>query len=317
MHIVDTTEVPLVDLKPYPGNPRTHDLAVIKQSLEKNGQYRAVVVQKKGLRILAGHGTCEAARDLGWSEVLVHLVHCTSAEAKRIVAVDNRASDLGGYDDQLLADLLKSMGELDGSGYVDDDLDRLLRSLDGPEASTEPSALPAVPLTSPGDLIMLGRHRLLCGDATNPEHVARLADGARAQMLWTDPPYGVDYTGKTERALKLDGDHPQSVEALLRNSFAAVDVILEPGSALYVAHPAGQLSLVFGRCFLEPGWRLHETLIWVKDSMVLGHADYHYRHEPILYGYSSGARGRRGRGGPGRGAGLPLKHDAPRGAGQG
>jgi len=116
--------------------------------------------------------------------------------------------------------------------------------------------------------------------------------------MWTDPPYGVSYEGKTARALRIANDGAAGLEDLLRESFACVDQGLAPGAPIYVAHPAGALSVTFGSAFLERGWRLHQTLVWVKDSLVLGRSDYHYRHEPILYGYKPG-QGRLGRGGAG------------------
>jgi site-specific DNA-methyltransferase (adenine-specific) len=114
-------------------------------------------------------------------------------------------------------------------------------------------------------------------------------------VLWTDPPYGVGYVGKTRDGLSLANDDPGGVEGLLGRSFAAIDGVLRPGAPLYVTHPAGPHAVTFGERFLGAGWRLHQTLVWVKDRMVLGHADYHYRHEPILYGYKPGP-GRWGRG---------------------
>src|SRR5207245_3732381 len=107
--------------------------------------------------------------------------------------------------------------------------------------------------------------------------------------------YGVDYVGKTSRALKIAGDSPSGLEALLEGAFAQAGPVLRPGARLYVAHPAGALSVLFLQAFLAQGWRLHQTLVWVKDSMVLGHGDYHYQHEPIAYGYVPGP-GRWGRG---------------------
>lgn len=299
MKILNTAEVLLADLKRYPGNPRKHDLSAIKRSLERNGQYRAIVVRKNKMTILAGHGTVQAASELGWPKMLAHLVQVSDEQARRIVLVDNRTNDLASYDDQLLAGLLGDLPDLDGTGFDDDALRDLLDRLElVDQPDTAPGPLPAKARTKPGELVELGPHRLLCGDAADPEDLARLMDGTPARCMWTDPPYGVDYVGKTKQKLKISGDTPAIVERLLRESFAAADTVLEPGSALYVAHPAGALSVAFARCFLDQGWRLHETLVWVKDTMVLGHSDYHYRHEPILYGYTQ-TKARRGRGGAG------------------
>ncbi len=123
--------------------------------------------------------------------------------------------------------------------------------------------------------------------------------GKTASCLWTDPPYGVNYQGGTPDALTIANDDPQGLAGLLRSALGNVAEVMLPGSPFYIAHPAGPLALVFGQVVTELGWRLRQTLVWVKDSLVLGHADYHYRHAPILYGYLPGGTGRRGRGGKG------------------
>ncbi len=122
--------------------------------------------------------------------------------------------------------------------------------------------------------------------------------GERAEVLWTDPPYGVRYVGKTSRRLRIAGDTEPGLEALLEASLRVAGAHLAPGARIYLCHPAGSLQVVFLQAFIAQGWRLHQTLVWVKDSMVLGHADYHFRHEPITYGYAQGP-GRWGRGAKG------------------
>jgi DNA modification methylase len=158
---------------------------------------------------------------------------------------------------------------------------------------------PASPITRSGDLWLLGFHRLLCGDATNARDVVRLLDCARAAILWTDPPYGVSYVGKTADALTIANDDAGRLEGLLRSAFTVVHDVLVAGAPFYIAHPAGPLSLTFQQVVTDLGWRIRQTLVWVKDSLVFGHSDYHFRHEPILFGYLPGGQGRRGRGGGG------------------
>ena len=145
----------------------------------------------------------------------------------------------------------------------------------------------------------MGEHRVLCGDATDPHDVAIVMGNGKAQCVWTDPPYGVNYEGGTSDHLTIRNDQPESIRSLLEQSFAAIDQVLAPGAAIYICHPAGAGSVTFGQQFVAQGWRLHQTLVWVKDRLVPGHSDYHYRHEPILFGYKAAAKGRRGRGSAG------------------
>ena len=232
------------------------------------------------------------------AEVAVTLLDVDEEQARRIMLVDNRTNDLAGYDEQLLAELLSELPDLAGTGYGPADLDALLVELGEPEielAEDDPPALADEPRTKPGDLYVLGRHRLVCGDAREPSAYARLLEGEQPELVFTDPPYGVDYEGKTARRLTLAGDERDGLEHLLSESFAASDSVLAPGARIYVAHPAGALSLTFGAAFVGQDWRLHQTLVWVKDQIVLGRSDYHYKHESILYGHKRGA-GRTGRG---------------------
>jgi site-specific DNA-methyltransferase (adenine-specific) len=295
-----TTEyVPTDSLRLHPDNPRRGDVGSIKDSLERNGQYRAIVVSRPTMEVLAGNHTLLAARQLGWQEIAATFVDVDSEQARRTLLVDNRTSDLAGYDSHALAELLGELPDLEGTGYDDAALSELLDELaPAPVGADEPPPLPEEPETRPGDLLVLGPHRLLCADAREPASYARLLADERCEAMWTDPPYGVSYEGKTKRALRIEGDGAAGLDALLSEAFAAADSALSPGARLYVAHPAGELALTFGHAFVVQGWRLRQTLVWVKDQFVLGRSDYHYRHEPILYGHKPG-EGRIGRGAAG------------------
>jgi site-specific DNA-methyltransferase (adenine-specific) len=146
----------------------------------------------------------------------------------------------------------------------------------------------------PGDLFALGDHRLLCGDSTSAEDVARLMGGALADCVWTDPPYGVAYVGKTADRLTIRNDGADNV-GLVRDALALALGSCSPNAPLYCAGPAGPRMAHFIEAIVGAGWRLHQELVWVKDVFVLGHSDYHYQHEPIFYGYAPG-EGRPGRG---------------------
>jgi ParB-like chromosome segregation protein Spo0J len=135
---VKTKQVRISDLKPYPGNPKTHDLPLLQESLRLNGQYRAIVVRERDMMILAGHGTTEAAREEGWTKILAHLVEVTDDQARQIVLMDNRAPQRGGMDEVALQALLQKTPDLAGTGYVKSDLDRLSARVTLPEPVQEP-----------------------------------------------------------------------------------------------------------------------------------------------------------------------------------
>jgi DNA modification methylase len=297
--LTDPQLVEIATLQPYPDNPRRGDVEAIKKSLETNGQYRGIVANRSSREVLAGNHTLRAANELGWTHIAVAWVDVDDEHAARIVLADNRTNDLAGYDLGALADLLNELPDLEGTGYDCDDLDGLLAELGtAPDLEDEPPPPPAESTTQPGEVFELGAHRLICADSREPDAYRTLLGDERAQLLWTDPPYGVDYEGKTEAKLRIKGDANGGLADLLAEAFGHIDAFLGDGAPLYVAHPAGERALVFGEAFLAAGWSLRQTLIWLKDSIVLGHSDYHYRHEQILYGFKPG-QGRLGRGGSG------------------
>ncbi len=305
---------PLSSLTPDPRNARTHserNLSLIEAALREVGAARSVVLGEHGT-IVAGNATVTGAAKAGITRVRVVEADGTELVAvrrsglspeqkRRLALLDNRAAELADWDVEILASLVE---DTDLSGlWEPDELADLLAAVEAPppdllgDAEDAPP-LSDVPVIQPGDLWHLGQHRLLCGDAMKQADVARLMAGERASCLWTDPPYGVDYVGKTEQAMTLANDDAAGLEGLLRAAFANAQEVLVAGAAFYVAHPPGPLSLVFGQVVTELGWRLRQTLVWVKDVFALGHADHHYRHEPILFGYLPGG-GRRGRGSAG------------------
>lgn len=166
---------------------------------------------------------------------------------------------------------------------------------DGDKEPGENQPEPIESRVKPGEIWALGRHRMLVGDSTDKESVRKLLDGVLADCCWTDPPYGVSYVGKTADALTIENDGAKDLPVLIKNSFKVIAAALKPGSPVYVAHPAGVLQQVFVNEFIE-AFSLRQQLVWVKNTFALGHSDYHYRHEPILFGYTKGGEGRRGRG---------------------
>jgi site-specific DNA-methyltransferase (adenine-specific) len=278
---------------------------VIKASLKAYGAGRSILIDKNG-RIIAGNKTAENAGAAGMQDVLI-----VQTDGKQLIAVqrmdldleadktarelaiaDNRASELSLNWD---TDALKELDVDLATFWTPEEQARLaevaprepIPALKGDENDVPPA--PEVPKTQLGDLYILGEHRLLCGDSTSAEDVARLMDGQKARCMWTDPPYGVEYKGGTKKKLEILNDTAEGLAALLTGAFASASTALEPGAAIYVAHPAGDLSITFGIAWREAGWRMHQTLVWDKGGMVLGHSDYHYAHEPIYYGVTPGA----------------------------
>ena len=301
--------IPIDSIQPHPRNVRQGDVGAISESLKLHGQYRPIVVQKSTGHILAGNHTYKAARALKWKQIAATYVDVTDDQAVRILLMDNRANDLASYDDPALADILKQLMEteqrLEGTGFDPDDLEQLLRDIDAEQLPTvmgDPDDVPEdVPAkTVPGDVWLLGRHRLRCGDSTSPSDMDALMNGKQADIVWTDPPYGVAIVGGNraetpeERLAKggktIDNDalDKPALTQFLRDSLGNAAEHTKPGGVWYVAAPSGDLFQCFSIPLTDLGiWR--HTLVWVKDSLVMGRADYHYRHEAIFYGWKPGA----------------------------
>jgi DNA modification methylase len=299
--LTQLVEVAVGDLVTHPGNPRRGRVDLIAQSLERYGQYRPVVARRDDRAVLVGNHMLRAARQLGWTSVQVLYVNLSEDEAKQLLVWDNRTSDLAENDTEALIELLESLDGLDGTGYDQGDLDELLEELAPPPLAPEDVApVPVVPRTRPGEVLDLGAHRLICADATDPASWRALLGHERPDAMWTDPPYGVEYEGRTSDRLRIANDRASDVSGLLIGAFSMASDVLAPGAPVYTCAPAGPLMMEFLMAFVAAGFSLRQTLVWVKDSMVLGHSDYQYRHEPILYGYtSSPGAGRLGRGGAG------------------
>jgi DNA modification methylase len=288
--------IPLSSVELHPRNPRVGDVEAVAASLRRFGQQKPIVVQKSTGYVVAGNHVLRAASLLGWTEVAANVVELDDATATAFMLADNRTSDLGRYDDELLAAILTeaSAGDnLAATGYNADDVAAIVAAagLVGPRDLDACPDLPppAEVYVRPGDLFELGRHRLLVGDATREANVRRLLGAASVDLLVTDPPYGVGYRGKTRRALTIANDDlgEEGTQRLVAEALRAAP--LRPGGAFYVFAPGGALHLAFLLALRDAGLAVHQTLVWLKDQFVLGHADYHARHEPILYGWRPGA----------------------------
>jgi DNA modification methylase len=298
-------QTPLSALRAWPENPRRIRPARFDDLKRAMVAERAMLEAKPlwalpdGV-VFAGNQRLRAALELGWDAIPVVTVTGLSPEqVKTWALLDNNA--FGDWDEPALAELLAELEasglDLALTGFENRELDRLLAGFAPERDPDEAPPLPAgEPESRPGEIYELGSHRLLCGDATDPTQVAQLMAGATAEVIWTDPPYGVRYVGKTRQALTITNDCADGLAAPLGRAFAAVDAVFAPSGRFYVAAPAGPQGTLFRLALNEVGWRFHQALVWVKNSPVLGHSDYHYAHEDVLYGWKPG-HGRAGRGG--------------------
>lgn len=288
--IVGSGVVPADELLANPRNWRTHGGAqrnAIRGSLAEVGWVQQVIVNRTTGHVVDGHARVEEALTLG-EAVPVLYVELTDAEEALVLATLDPISAMAGTDRVQLTELLAEV-RVDDAGLA-----RLLVDMGGPEGravgETDPDSLPParVPTVARGELWMLGEHRLLIGDATDGRDVARLLAGSELDVVWTDPPYGVDYTGKTEEALELANDalSPDATRALLAGALRLAP--LRAGGVFWIAAPAGPALRAFLEAIDDAGWRLHELVVWVKDRFVLGHSDLHYRHENVLVGDVNG-----------------------------
>jgi site-specific DNA-methyltransferase (adenine-specific) len=273
-------------------NARKHDqknLAAIEGSLKLFGQRKPIVVTA-GNVVVAGNGTLEAAKSLGWSEIdVVRIpIDWTPEMVKAYALADNRTAELAEWDAKVLADQLV---ELDAVGWDVAEFGFEPINPVGDVLDDEPLSFDAVETRcQKGDLWILGEHKLICGDSLDLSVMDKLMQNEKADIVWTDPPYGVDYVGKTKDALKIENDNVtfDQLETFLRDAFKNIYQATKPGACWYVAAPSGNLFLAFAKPLSElEVWR--HTLVWVKDTLVMGRADYHYRHESIFYGWTPGA----------------------------
>lgn len=285
-------------LIPYARNSRTHSpeqVAQIAASIREFGFTNPVLVDADG-GIIAGHGRVLAARKLGMAEVpVIELGHLTDAQRRAYVIADNKLALNAGWD----AEMLKvELSFLDGQsfdlsliGFSEDELIDLLAPIGpGEKDPDETPDPPEDPVSVPGDVWVLGPHRVVCGDSTSADVHAALLGDERVDLVWTDPPYNVAYEGRAGK-IKNDDMGDGDFFHLLLGAFALAFVACKPGAAIYVAH-ADTEGFNFRRAFQEAGFKLASCIIWHKDSLVLGRSDYQWIHEPILYGWRPGSKHR-------------------------
>lgn len=303
---LEVREFPISELHTYRRNPRRGDVDAIASSLRKRGQYRPIVVNlgtnaSKRMEILAGNHTYLAAKQLGWKTIQATTVDVDDDQAAQIVLADNRLADLGGYDEADLAVVLQSVSDLEGTGYSEDDLKTILASAGKPSILNDPDDAPDVPdegktFTKEGQIWELGDSVLAVGSCTDDALVDKAFGGGQADCVWTDPPYGVAYEGKTKDKLTIQNDSGVDFQEVVADAFRQIVRCSKPGTPAYVAH-SDTARPFFQEAFEAAGCMFRENLVWVKNTIVLGHSDYQWKHEPILYGFTPGGTGRLGRGG--------------------
>ncbi|MDK8637521.1 DNA methyltransferase [Corynebacterium imitans] len=291
---IEYRRVHVDELQTFERNPRRGDVARIGESLRQRGQYRPLVVNRgthtgRAMEVLAGNHTLAAARSIGMTHVDVGIVDVDEQAARSIVVADNRLADLGDYDEKTLADLLSDLEDLTGTGYSDADLEALLAAQELPAENTDRDDAPPMPdtppVSAPGDVYELGPHRVVCGDSTDPGVYEALLGDVLADCVWTDPPYGVAYVGKTGDALTIENDADEdAVGGLVRDALSVASTFCRGGAPVYMASPQGPLIHDFQQAFIDAGLLWRQNLVWVKNAMILGRSDYHYKHEPIMYG---------------------------------
>ena len=290
---------PIDKLIPYAKNSRTHSeeqVAQIAASIKEWGFTTAVLVDESG-SIIAGHGRLMAARKLGLTSLPVMVAKdWTDAQKRAYVIADNKLALNAGWDNDLLALELGELGDLgfdlELTGFTDEEI-KALMPVEVTEGLTDPDEAPPLPdnpVTRPGDVWVMGKHRLLCGDSTSIDDLAKLCEGQMVDMWLTDPPYNVAYEGGTKEKLTIQNDSmgDDQFRQFLRDAYTAADTVMKAGAVFYIWH-ADSEGYNFRGAAKDAGWTVRQCLIWKKSSLVLGRQDYQWQHEPCLYGWKDGA----------------------------
>lgn len=283
-------------LVPYALNSRTHSdeqVAQIAASIREFGFTNPVLVDEDN-NLVAGHGRLLAARKLNMTEVpAITVTGLDDRKRRALVIADNKIALNSDWDiDALkveLEDLASDFGEL--MGFSQDELVDLLKQPDsGLTADDAVPEAPEQPVTVKGDVWNLGKHRLMCGDSTSIMDLETLCENQLVDMWLTDPPYNVAYVGKTKDALIIQNDEmgDQDFRQFLVDAYSAADAVMKAGAVFYIWH-ADSEGYNFRGAAHDIGWQIRQCLIWRKQSMVMGRQDYHWQHEPCLYGWKDGA----------------------------
>ena len=292
-----TTEKQLVSidrLVPSANNARTHSkeqINKLRSSLREFGFINPVIIDRD-FGIIAGHGRVLAAREEGINEVpCVFVDYLSEAQKKAYILADNRMALDAGWDEELLRVEIESLQgmafDVSLTGFGDDEIADLFgKEKDAVEDDDYDlsAALEKAAFVKKGDVWVVGKHRLYCGDATNPDDVSALMDGHRANLIVTDPPYGVSFKSASGLTIQNDSIKDEEFYQFLYKAFANMVAHMENGGSAYVFH-ADTEGLNFRKAFIDAGFHLAGVCIWAKNSLVLGRSDYQWQHEPVLYGF--------------------------------
>ena len=291
---MNVQQVKIEKVKPYDKNPRKNKAAVdyVANSIKEFGFQQPIVVDKD-MVVIAGHTRLKAAKKLKLKEVPVVIAdNLTEEQVKAYRLADNKTAEKAEWDFDLLTDELLSLQELDF------DMEQFGFDFDfgedeeAVEDDNWEADVPEEPISKRGDIWVLGRHRLMCGDSTDAADVALLMDGNKADMLLTDPPYNVDYTGKAReletRKIENDKMEDSAFQDFLTSAFENAAENMKAGGVFYIWH-ADSEGLNFRVACKKAGFQVRQCLIWNKNAMVMGRQDYQWKHEPCLYGWKDGA----------------------------
>jgi site-specific DNA-methyltransferase (adenine-specific) len=292
-------EVAVDKLIPYAKNSRTHSVEQVAQiaaSIKEFGFRNPILVD--GVGIIAGHGRLLAAQKLGLDKVpTIDCSDMTASQKKAYIIADNKLAMNAGWDNQFLTLELKDLEDegfdLSLTGFDDKELEALLNVIEGTEGLTDEDDVPETPIepkTKLGDIYILGHHRLMCGDSCSVIDMQKLVNDRQVDMWLTDPPYNVAYEGKTKDALTIQNDSMdnEGFRQFLRDAYVTADTVMKAGAVFYIWH-ADSEGYNFRGAANDAGWKVRQCLIWKKSTMVMGRQDYHWKHEPCLYGWKEGA----------------------------
>tara|TARA_R110000772_G_scaffold109261_1_gene212485 strand:+ start:51 stop:1271 length:1221 start_codon:yes stop_codon:yes gene_type:complete len=285
----------VADLIPYAMNSRDHSddqIAQLAASIREFGFTNPIIIDEKN-NLIAGHGRLLAARKLKMDRVPAVVVTGFDDRKRRaLVIADNKLALNATWNIEALLTEVKDLGEEFGElmGFSEDELIEMLKGEDT-EGLTDEDAVPEapeVPITVEGDVWVLGRHRLMCGDSTSIDAVEKLMGGSKADQMVTDPPYNVDYEGSDGQKIQNDSMSDEIFRQFLSDAFVSAFSVMKEGASFYIWH-ADLEGYNFRGAVIDSGQSIRSCLIWNKPSIVMGRSDYHWKHEPCLYGWKSGA----------------------------